>query len=159
MLAFISETWLDSESGVFSRRLKKLSFQITHAFRENKSGGGTAIIHHESLAGKKWKASCSQFQSFEYSGVFFANILVCCIYRKQEISIDTFCEEFDRFLLGIGSFKVVIGGDFNVWIDEDFDLEKEKLLNLMHNHGFFNRVFEPTHIGGHTLDQLYVNPY
>ena len=45
MIACITETWFDSKEGKFTATIKNAGFEITHAHRENKRGGGVAIIY------------------------------------------------------------------------------------------------------------------
>ena len=44
MIACVTETWFDSKEGKFTATIKKAGFEITHAYRENKRGGGVAIM-------------------------------------------------------------------------------------------------------------------
>ena len=62
-----------------------------NTFRENKRGGGSAIIYKTGLSVKKGEASSSEFLSFEYSYVTLTlsvdrKLLLCCLYRKQEFA-------------------------------------------------------------------------
>ena len=97
----ITETWFDSEKGKFTGIIKEAGYGIKHSYREDKRGGGTAIIYKENLKVKPGQASSSKYQSFEYTYVFLKKqklkILLLCIYRKQEIPFATFCGEFEAF--------------------------------------------------------------
>ena len=43
-IACICETWFSREKGPFNKSIKDAGYQIIHSFREEKRGGGTAII-------------------------------------------------------------------------------------------------------------------
>ena len=119
-IACICETWFDSLEGTFTKRIEEEGFLIAHAFREEKKGGGAAIIYKKSLKVKPGEVSSSKYISFEFSTVILkysqAKILLMCIYRKQEQSFKNFREEFESFLDGVGNKAemLIIVGDFNV---------------------------------------------
>ena len=60
-IACITETWFDSIKGTFTTAIKEAGFEIVHDAREDKRGGGTAIIYKEKLKVKPGKASCTRF--------------------------------------------------------------------------------------------------
>ena len=96
-IACICETWFDSSNGKFTSTIKEAGFDIIHAHREDKRGGGTAVIYKKTLKAKKGEASTSEFLSFEYSYIYLnrspkSKILLLCLYRKQEVSCNTFHE-------------------------------------------------------------------
>ena len=70
-IACVSETWFDAASGKFTSLLKESGFEINHAYRDDRRGGGTAIIYDDTLKIKKGEASTSKFSSFEYCSVYF----------------------------------------------------------------------------------------
>ena len=84
-----------------------------------------------------------------------------CLYRKQEVAFRDFHDELttlmDRLMEKCSS--ILVGGDFNVWIDETGEKDADMLINLTSSYGLIQNVNEPTHRGGHTLDQVYSNPY
>ena len=68
-IACITETWFDRKNGPFTKTIRDAGFEINHAFREKKRGGGSAIIYKKELSVKKGEASSSDYLSFEYSCV------------------------------------------------------------------------------------------
>ena len=48
-IAAITETWLTAHKNTITSELKVAGYNIMHAFRENKRGGGVAIIHKVGL--------------------------------------------------------------------------------------------------------------
>jgi exonuclease III len=165
-IACITETWFDRKSGTFSRTIKNAGYDLHHAFRENKRGGGCAIIYKKNLSVKKGEASTTEFSSFEYSYVTFTvmsgrKVMIICIYRKQEISFNIFHDEWTSYMEKL--FKIsdtlLVMGDFNVWADRADDKDAEKLCQLMNGYGLTQMVEEPTQRSGHTLDHIYLNQY
>ena len=74
------------------------------------------------------QSSSSKFESFEYTYAFLKKLndtrrlLIMCVYRRQEISIDTFCTEFEMLLDEVwekAHSMIVVG-----------DLSNNKGLNL-----------------------------
>ena len=158
------ESWFDAKSGVFSKTIKDTGYELHHAHRENKRGGGVVIMYKKHVCAKNGEASSSQYLSFEYAYVTFTlkskrRIVLVCVYRNQEISFAIFHDEFSSFMEKIykkGDAAVLVG-DFNVWVDVEDNAEANKLLTLMNAYGLNQIVQEPTHRSGHTLDQIYVN--
>ena len=59
-------------------------------------------------------------------------ILLICIYRKQEILCNVFCEQFENFIEKIiekGEVIVVVG-DFNVWFDVTDHADTVQIKNI-----------------------------
>ena len=164
-VACVCETWFDAKNGKFTTSIKDAGFEIFHGHREEKRGGGTAIIYKKTLDAKPGEASTSKYLSFKFSNFILTSakskIVLVCIYRKQETSCNIFCEELEKFLEGIfhkGDIVILVG-DFNVWVDIEDDRDAKKLLTLMNAYGFTQLVREPTHRSGHTLDHIYVNKF
>ena len=159
-IACICETWFDSEKGKFTTAIKEAGYEIAHGFRENKRGGGAAILYHKNLSCKKGEASSSKFSSFEFSSVTLvtsdkAKLLLVCVYRKQEISCKVFCDEMEDFLdrsFHKGDIVVVVG-DFNVWIETNGDADAERLRNLMNSYGLSQ------HRRTHSQTRAYIGSY
>ena len=161
-IACICETWFDSQEGKFTAVIKEAGYDIKHANREKKRGGGVALIYKRKLNMKPGEASTTKYVSFEFSYCILktieAKILVVCVYRLQEISVQIFCEEFETFMDTIfhKGDKIIITGDFNVWIEQN-NSDAGRLTNMMNGYGLSQRVNKSTHIEGHTLDHVYVN--
>ena len=165
-IACVTETWFDAKNGTFSQIIKRCGYELHHAFREGKRGGGVAILYRKQLMVKEGAASCSQFSSFEYANVTLTlqskkKLMLLGVYRKQEVSFLTFEEEFSKFMdkmLNRGEMMLVMG-DFNVWADVEDNIEAQKLATLMNACGLRQMVQESTHRGGHILDHIYANEF
>ena len=113
---------------------------MTHANRDGKRGGGVAIIYKQQCKIKKGEGSTEKYSSFEYVYCILqttvCKILLVCIYRLQEISCTTFCDEFEKFLEAIfhKGDQVIVTGDFNVWVEEQ-NADSMKLLAMMNGFG------------------------
>ena len=159
----LTETWFDAAKGKFSSTIKEAGYNIKHSHREDKRGGGTAIIYRDNMKIKPGKASSSTYKSFEFTYVYWRNksikTLLLCLYRKQEIPCKEFCSEFEIFFddLSGTAEEVMIMGDFNVWDDVEGDRDAKRLRKLMNAYGLTQINQEPTHREGHTLDHLYIN--
>lgn len=165
-VACVCETWFDSRKGVFSRMIKENGYKLIHGFREKKKGGGVAILYRENLNVKEGEESTTQYLSLEYVYIIITlpskrRLILMCVYRKQEIPFSCFLEELENLIdrISLKCEAVMIIGDFNVWVDEEDDPNSKQLLTLMSSYGLTQQVLEPTHRGGHTLDQIYVNKF
>ena len=150
---------------MFSAAIKSAGLEIAHAFRDDKAGGGVAIIYKNDMPMKKGAASTSEYITFEYCTTIFrqgngVKLLIVCLYRKQEQAFSNFIDELEHFLdkVVMSSDTIIVTGDFNVWVDLTNNRQAKKLLNLMHGYGLFQHVTVPTHNAGHTLDHVYTNP-
>ena len=165
-IACVTETWFDRKTGHFSKTIKEAGFKLNHDFRSDKRGGGCAILYKKSLGVKNGKTSTSEFSSLEYSSVILTikagrKLVIVCVYRKQEVHFDLFEKELTSLMdnsMKEGNMLCVVG-DFNVWIDVDGNKDAEILTEVMSSYGMLQKVNEPTHRGGHTLDHVYINPY
>ena len=165
-VACITESWFDAEKGPFSQRIKSRGYELHHAYREGKRGGGSAIMFKKQFMIKKGSASSSEYSSHEYSFIVMTlqskrRLVIVCVYRKQEVSFNSFYEEFSLFMEKISSkgeiFLVV--GDFNVWVEVEDNQDAKKLTTLMNAFGLVQKINDPTHREGHTLDHVYINEY
>ena len=165
-IACITETWFDRKTGPFSKTIRDAGYEINHAYREGKRGGGSAIIYKKDLHIKKGEASSSDYLSFEYSWVTLSlnvgrKLIIVSLYRKQEVAFKIFHEELTSFmdkLMNIGRCLLIVG-DFNVWADDQEDNDNVVLTDLMNSFGLIQKIGDPTQRSGHTLDHMYLNPY
>ena len=164
-VACISETWFDAQNGIFTSSIKEAGYDLIHGHRENKRGGGTAIIFKKTSDVKPGEASTTKFTSFEFSYIILkvdkSKIVLVCLYRKQELPCNLFCEEVEKLMETISNKGdiVILVGDFNLWDDVEGDKDADDFRNLMTTYGQSQLIREPTHREGHTLDHVYVNQY
>ena len=162
----VCETWFDTKNGVFSKKIRDSGYELHHAYREGKRGGGVAIMYKKTLTVKEGEQSTTRYMSFEYACITITlqlkrNILLVCLYRKQEIPFNTFYDEITAFMdrMIFKADAIMLVGDFNVWVDIEGDKNANQLSTLMSACGLEQQVAEPTHRDGHTLDHVYVNEF
>ena len=85
-VACVCESWFDAKSGVFSKTIKEHGYELYHAFRADKRGGGVAIMYKNQLSVKEGEKSTSKFSSFEYAYVTIN------LKSKQKVMIVTVSE-------------------------------------------------------------------
>ena len=165
-IACITESWFDEKSGVFSQKIQSRGYKLHHAYRENQRGGGVAVMFKKQFSVKPGDASSFEYSSFEYAYIVITlnskrRLILVCVYRKQEINLSLFIEEFTLFMdktTNRGEMFIVLG-DFNVWIEIEDNQDARELTLLMNTFGLTQKVNGPTHRGGHTLDHVYVNEF
>ena len=162
----VNETWFNSKKGRFSHLIKEAGYLIYHSCREEKRGGGVAVIYKEGLDLKQIDTSVTKFSSFEYVLVKIKvskkqTVMIANVYRKQEIPMSCFIEEFTKHMdKTIDKCDSIIAvGDFNVWAEDPNNTDFVKLRTLMNSYGLTQKVQEVTHRNGHILDQIYSNEY
>ena len=161
-VACLCETWFDRQNGPFTATIKAAGFEIKHASREEKRGGGAAILYKNTMDIKPGEASASKYSSFEYSYCIMKSnykIIILCVYRLQEVPCKEFCDEFEKLLESIfhKGDTIIVVGDFNVWAEIEDNTDNVRLSTLMSAHGLTQLVNAPTHVGGHTLEHVYTN--
>ena len=141
--------------------LKSYGYKLTHFFRPNRSGGGVAFLLRKDLLFKKVVINL-KVVSFEWHVIRFPSYryLFVTIYRKQEISMLTFLEEFSDFMSVICNKTLdtlILSGDFNVHFETTGKYSRD-LRNLLATYGLQQVVKDSTHKDGHMLDLVFTNP-
>ncbi|CAG2223690.1 unnamed protein product [Mytilus edulis] len=159
----LTETWLGSaiDKSVISE-ITPDGYQIFHIPRENKLGGGVALIHRSNIDVKRSKPvqTYSHFEMLECNVVVLKNCFrLCVIYspppsRTNKLKNSTFFEEWSEFLdrLVVTSEELVITGDLNFHLDNKNNCDTRKFQETLRDHGLVQHVRGPTHNHGHTLD-------
>ena len=157
----ICETWFDSQKGKHKAVIKEEGFEVTHENRGGKRGGGVAIIYRQQCKIKKGEGSTEKYLSFEYVYCILQTtefkVLLVCLYRLQEVSFTTFCDEIEKFMEAIfhKGDQVIVIGDFNEWAEEQ-NADSMNLLTMMNAFGLSQCIQGATR---HTLDQVCVNEH
>lgn len=163
-IAFITESWLTECSGHVIHTIKGHGFNIHRTDRAGR-GGGIAVLYREveCLSLDIPRHVSSSLTSFEHHVIRLTTPLttycIICIYRRQEIPIRHFLDEIDTLLdhvMNTLKDTIIVLGDFNV----HFDVLERRTIDVIHvfqNYQLGAVVTEPTHIHGHTLDQIFYN--
>ena len=162
-LAFISETWLSSQSNSTTSIVKSFGYEMAHSFREQR-GGGVAIIWNKHLNKNIRNVSTfKEFTTFHYQKILFNSkikINLICIYRLQETPFNLFLQELND-LLSVQDIchPLVLTGDFNVWYEKQNLANVRDLADLTSSFGLSQFVVGPTNNFGHTIDLLFANEH
>ena len=160
----LTETW---ESNNVCNDLYMLqgynSFFIS---RENKIGGGVAVFTKLNLQVKQIKdCSFSVDDIFDCVSIEIEcdskNIVVCCIYRPPNRSINSFTEHVNEVLNKFVNKTVYVVGDFNINIlNHEKHKETNDFIDLMYSKGVFPLITKPTRITNTTatlIDNIFTN--
>ncbi len=160
-IAGVCETWFSGMNSPITSIIRSMGYSIIHNFRNDKKGGGTAIIYRSCYTLSVENFS-HPFNTFELTAAVIksasAKILLLVMYRTGPLS-SYFNQELDILLSEISTkFDCfVISGDLNIHFD---DCYKNKLikqtLDTFQSFGLRKLVSEPTHVGGGSLDQIFV---
>ena len=166
-IVFITETWFKSSGDEV-----KISETVPPGYkyildcREDRSGGGTAIIYREHFKVLPTEIDKLCFKSFQQCSLKFQmgnhNFLTSCLYRptrskKNTESLTTFLEEFSEFVDSMNNEpNIYLLGDFNLHYDKSEDQCVIKLKNLLDEHGLKQLVTAPTQEHNHILDLVIV---
>ena len=114
---------------------------------------------------KPKQISAGQKKTFEVSEWilrFITDIIhVAVIYRppyseQNKVSITDFIAEFSSYLENIITtpHKLVIGGDFNIHVEDAGNSDANKFCDLLESMNLRNHVWSSTHVSGHVLDLI-----
>ena len=160
-VAGICETWLPSLTCPTTAMIKSYGYSLLHSFRDNRRGGGTALVYKSCYSFCPHQIS-RQFYSFEYTASSIktatgTRMMFVIVYRTGQLT-SLFAQELD-YLLSIVQPKcdcLILAGDFNIHFDQLENYLNKQVLDLFLSYGLERYVFEPTHIAGGSLDQIFV---
>ena len=152
----ITETWFRSQLNNSTATLKENGYSIFHYNRDDKGGGGVALIYRDWFKLHNSKSYC--FETFE---CIFGSISSTCsqkinfvvVYRFVELSPSGFLSEFHDFCesIFINHRNFVILGDFNLHVNDVFNPHVIRFNSILSTFGLNQLVDQPTHILGNTL--------
>ena len=167
---FIPETWTqygnEPEYQYIKVNLDTDGYNILIHSRENREGGGIAVIHKSHLHVKK--LSFNEYTSFE-SITINLNItpksyLFSAIYRapystKQPVTMLTFLEEFPDHISSLlrSSKNIIILGNFNIPWNKLEHPDTNSMQEILDMYGLHQHINIQTHKPGNTLDWLISN--
>ena len=152
----ITETWLRDNDPSSLGAITPNGYDAYHVPRQDRSGGGVAIVYKQSLCLEKHTtAKRSTFELLHVSFTLDSEVLqTYVIYHPRGICssefIDEFCEIADD--VAISSGKLLILGDFNFHVDDPSNAHAARFLNILDSYNLEQHVKTKTHTHGHTLD-------
>ena len=163
-VCLITETWLSQDDEVIQAEATPPGYTLQHLPRDHRSGGGIGMICRQDMKPQISEQN-SSFSSFEHCEWILTigsdKLLVAVIYRppyseKNKNSVNTFMEEFSCYMESIITtpHKLLIGGDFNLHIENKSSPDTIKFLDFLDHQNLTNHVNFATHEKGHTLDLL-----
>ena len=159
----ITESWLYSKDRALVGQLTPEGYGIIHLPRDDRPGGGVAIIHKLSMH------LTDIDQGFLPSMEYIASTVKCLnasfrllsIYRPTPSSrvkrpISVFFQNFEDLLEknNLISQQLLIVGDFNIHVDIPSDHNAKGLNSIINSWGLTQHVQVPTHVNEHTLDLI-----
>jgi hypothetical protein len=163
-LAGICETWLKEANCPTTAAIKAFGYSILHNHRNERKGGGTAIIYKScySMAGYR---STAAFTSFEYTAATVktgnaTKVLFVIIYRPGQMN-SLFNQELDILLSELTSKSdiLVLAGDLNIHFERFSNKLFMQASDILLSYGMKRQVHEATHVGGGSLDQVFVRAH
>ena len=163
-VAALTETWLSSENNNIMTigDLCPNGYILQHIPRQTGRGGGTGLLHKDSLHVKLHKTN--HYTSFEYSEYFLKMdqcIRLIVVYRPpptkpNKLKTSQFFDEFPHFLEQqvVSTGHLLIVGDFNFHIDDSSNYEASRFMQLLECFNLQQHVKFPTHKNGHILDLI-----
>ena len=158
----LCETWLKDLSNPTTASIKSYGYGIHHTPRsDDRRGGGTAIVFKDHIPMKAYSLTKS-YGSFEHTASTIktetgTTVLFLVLYRPGSMS-SVFISEVDDLLSTVSpKFDVLIlAGDLNIDFDDSSNKLYQRASDVIASYGLQRKVFEPTHIGGRSLDQIFV---
>ena len=162
-VAAVTETWFKAQLNNCTATLRENGYSIFHFHRENKGGGGVALIYKQEL--KLHSAKTYHFETFEcilvsLSGTDSKKINFVVVYRFCQLSPSLFLPEFYDFIetLFISLRNIIFLGDFNLHVNKAYESDVIRFNEILGTFGLNQLIQEPTHISGNTLDLIITNP-
>lgn len=165
-IACIQETWLSSNCNAITAIIREAGYNISHVFRTDKVGTGTAILWKNKFDSCKFtcKVKPKLYESLQYQCVVFKfnpHIVLINIYRLQEVHVSQFFKDLEDLIDSHFNFStsLVLTGDFNIHFEKDDFRDKILLSDLTSSFGLSQLVQGPTNKHGHTIDLLFLNSF
>lgn len=130
--------------------------EISH---EHRKGGGVAVFYRSCY--KKKPITLPQITTFEYVSNRFTiglnSVVILAVYRPgSDRPTSSFYEEFSVVLeiLLLESCTVIVGGDFNIHVQNLEDADMRKFMDLLDTYSMTQHVIGKTHSAHSTLDLI-----
>ena len=158
-IAAICETWLPDKNNPTTAKIKQFGYFILHDFRTDQRGGGTALIYRSNIMLSPFLVS--RYRTFECTAASLKSIngtriIFLTIYRPGNMCT-LFNKELDELISDtlLKCDCLVLAGDLNIHFDQGGNKLYQQALQILESCGMERQVFEPTHISGSSLDQIF----
>ena len=166
-ILLLTETWLTSKETdkiwMDSSDLNKDRYKLTSAIRENRRGGGLALITKKDFKVKL--DSNAELRTFQfakwYVQLMHTTITILGIYRPPAGSPVEFLTEFTNWITDVVAqdTNLLVAGDFNLHTNNENDENAANFMELMVALGLVQHVTRPTHKCGNTLDLIFMENF
>ena len=163
----ITETWTqygnEPEYQYIKANLDTAGYNILIHSRENRKGGGIAVIHKSHLHVKKLSFNeCTSFESITINlNITTKSYLFLAIYRapystKQLVTMLIFLEEFPDHISSLfrSSKNIITSGDFNIPWNKPEHSDTTSMQEILDMYDLHQHINIQTHKLGNTLDWL-----
>ena len=161
----LCETWLGTDvDDACIQELLPSGYTIKHVPRQDRPGGGVAIIHKSNIKVKQ-DTKLEHYAQFECMKCIISNqqtnitLFVC--YRpppstSNRLTTTDFLTEWCQFLCehSVDKQELVIVGDMNIHMDDVTNLNTRQYVQSLQANSLQSHINQPTHYKGHTLDVL-----
>ena len=153
----LTETWHGDSDDSRLRLAVPTGFAVIDAARQSGRGGGVAVIFPKHVRCSRVQIpECTTFEALCVRlSTSSGPVILLTVYRPGSVRpTSTFYEELSSVLelLVVHSCPVVMGGDFNIHVDDANDPETRRLNELLAAYSVHQYVDKPTHRCGRTLD-------
>ena len=162
----MSETWLKEGD---DQNLCLPSYCLVSSPRTQKRGGGVgfyvdANLNFSVITLKSVPSDHDVFESItiEIFSRVSSNIIITCLYRTQDTSVDIFNTELDKLLslLNIGKKLFILTGDFNLNLLKLHHPPTRNFYDLLLCHGLTPTITKPTRVtefSATLIDHIHIN--
>ena len=166
----VSESWLKAKDNnkperIYHHELLPVTHHMLHMPRPDGRGGGIAIIYNKSIKIKVHSHTGQCYKQFEYIVCTLiikkASVRLIVVYRpnptcQNNLNVKKFWRDFEKFMFKQTSDteELIITGDLNFHLDKRSHPNTVKLTDILDEFDLVQKIQEPTHTAGHTLDVL-----
>lgn len=156
----LQETWHTASDDTCLRLITPTDYAVVDTARTTGPGGGVAIVFRKNM--KCSRVSMPECRTFESICVRLTAatgpIIIMNVYRpgSEKRPSTLFYDELSSVLeaLVLYACPVVIGGDFNIHVQDRDDPDARRLADLLASFDLVQHVRGPTHRCGNTLDLI-----
>ena len=156
----LTETWIKSGGNLTPTHICPPGYNSMPEPRQDKMGGGIAIVYKEAL--KITKQEAPKYQTVELAEfkikpcTSLPATTLTIIYRPPDSNVLSFLHELSDYLERtiIENGKVILLRDFNIHINRADNMDAINFVYFLDSFGLINRVDFPTHRLVNTLDLI-----